>query len=204
MAKKQNNKFKNRKNADPKISYKQKFIISTEGTKTEVEYFDILQGYSDHIINTINRDAGKSSPDKVLKDLKAKLTKKNLRKTDEAWIVVDIDNWTEEQIEATLNFSQEKSNYHCAISNPKFEYWLLMHFEEPKGGLTIQKCDAAIKRHIQNYNKGIPPSKITFENVREAIERAKSRHHGTELEYPKGNNNGSTLYLLVEKLLKKE
>jgi hypothetical protein len=204
LVKRRGNKFKTIKNVAPQKSYKTKFIISAEGAKTEVEYFTILKSFSDHIIKILNRDAGKSSPDKVLKDLKVTLAKEKMRKNDEAWIVIDVDSWAEEKIQEVIEFTKEKQNQHCAISNPKFEYWLLMHFETPKNALTSAGCDAAIKKHILNYNKGIPSSKIKIGNVTNAITRAKVRHTGTEFDYPKGNNNGSTVYLLVDKLLKKE
>jgi len=51
----------------------------------------------------------------------------------EAWLVIDKDDNNDEKLRKVYEWSQSKDNYGLALSNPKFEYWLLLHFEEGKG-----------------------------------------------------------------------
>ena len=49
------------------------------------------------------------------------------------WLVVDKDKWTDKQ----LNDVKEKCNknhFSLTVSNPCFEYWLLLHFEKRNTG----------------------------------------------------------------------
>lgn len=57
------------------------------------------------------------------------LESEGLKSSDEAWLVVDKDQWTEEQLRQLHQWSLQQANYGFALSNPKFEYWLLLHFE---------------------------------------------------------------------------
>lgn len=193
------NKF--HKELRQKRKYHRKFVISTEGKITEPDYFNCLKRYSDSIIEILKRAVGKSAPMKVLNDLGTHMENNRLMKNDEAWVVIDIDNWKRDDIDSIIEFVKANRKYHCAISNPKFEFWLLMHFEEPKKALTGSGCSNALKKHIPGYDKGVRDSKITEENIRKAIERAKQRHNGTEYDYPL--QNGSTVYLLAEKIIDK-
>ena len=58
----------------------------------------------------------------------------------EAWLVVDKDQWTDDQLIKLLEWSQKADNYGFALSNPKFEYWLLLHFEDASGVKNSRDC----------------------------------------------------------------
>lgn len=197
MAKRKKKEFN--KNLRQKRDYKSKIIIAAEGKKTEVEYFECIRGYTDYIIEIMNRKTGKSSPSKVLEDLKKHLRNNRLFKQDDAWIIIDVDQWPQDQIETIFEFVKSNKKCHCAFSNPKFEYWLLLHFEDPKKSLSGNECTYALRKHLPDYKKGFPASRISKENLKTAIHNAKKRHHSDEYHYPK--NNGSTVYLLVEKII---
>lgn len=127
------------------------------------------------------------------------LRKESLQKTDEAWIVVDKDAWTEDQLRELLLWAKKSENYGCALSNPNFEYWLLLHFEEGTGIKTRQECLTRLKRHLPNYKKDIDRKKITQELITKAIARAKLRDikHSNDLPL----NWITTVYKLVEKIV---
>ena len=61
------------------------------------------------------------------------LESEGLKPSDEAWLVVDKDQWTDEQLTQLHQWSLQQENYGFALSNPKFEYWLLLHFEDGTG-----------------------------------------------------------------------
>ena len=54
--------------------------------------------------------------------MKKHLEKEGLKKTDEAWLVVDKDQWSDEHLFQLHQWSQQKENYGFALSNPKFEF----------------------------------------------------------------------------------
>lgn len=180
-------------------SYKKLFIISTEGQKTEPEYFDIFNGRN-AIIRVKCLKAGKdSSPLRVLKRMEKYIAEETFLNTDEAWLVVDRDQWTEEQLSELNKWAEKKGNHGFAISNPKFEYWLLLHFDDAKGINTSNDCSTRLKKYIPIYDKGISSIKISDEMIQAAINRAKQKDKGSFKEQIK--NIGSTVYLLVESII---
>jgi len=129
--------------------------------------------------------------------MKKHLKEKGLKKNDEAWLVVDKDDWETEPLLQLFNWSKEKDNYNFALSNPKFEYWLLLHFEDGSGISSSQDCTNRLKQYLPNYNKGIPAN-ISKPKIQNAITRAKQKDSPPCEDWPR--QHGSTVYRLVEKL----
>lgn len=121
--------------------------------------------------------------------------------TVEAWLVVDKDQWTDEQLTELFNWSRKQDNYGFALSNPKFEYWLLLHFEDGNGITCSRDCSERLRRFYPEYNKGIDPRKITMGMVMDAIRRAKQRDNPRCLDWPR-IIGGTTVYRLVENIQK--
>lgn len=180
--------------------YKKLFMISVEGSKTEPQYFAIFnQSQSIVLVKCLKRRSSKSSPIQVLKDMQGYLRKESLRKTDEAWIVVDKDTWTEEQLKELLQWAKKSEQHGLAISNPNFEFYLLLHFEDGKGISNPQECLIRLKRHLPHYNKDIDNKKITLESIKKAIARAKHRDLKRSNDLPQIWS--TTVYKLVEKII---
>ena len=179
--------------------YKKLFVISVEGSKTEPQYFAIFnQSESILLVKCLKRKSTESSPKHVLASMELYLRKESFKKTDEAWIVVDRDSWQEDQLKELLRWSKKKDNYGFALSNPKFEYWILLHFEDGKGISSIQECSARLKKYLPNYKKDIDGSKITLDHVRQAILRARKR----SVKVDDLSQTWSTgVYKLVEKII---
>jgi len=180
--------------------YKKLFIISVEGSKTEPQYFSIFnQPQSVVSIKCLKRSTTESSPIHVLKKMQAYLRKESLKKTDEAWIVVDKDDWTEDQLKELLLWTKKNKNHDFALSNPNFEYWLLLHFEEGKRIANSQECLARLRKHLPNYKKDIDSKKITLNHIIKAIARAKQRDINQSHDLLKPWN--TTVYKLAENIL---
>ncbi len=125
-----------------------------------------------------------------------------MQKADEAWIVVDKDQWPENQLNELHKWAATASKnkrYGLALSNPKFEFWLLLHFEGGKGVVDSESCSQKLKVHIPNYDKGLPPNKITQDAVKKAIKRAKQRDNPPCKDWP--HSVGTTVYRLVENIM---
>ena len=180
--------------------YKKLFVVSVEGSKTEPQYFAIFnQPQSTVLVKCLKRPLTESSPIQVLKKMQGYLRKESLRKTDEAWIVVDKDDWTEDQLRELLQWAKKSENHGFALSNPNFEYWLLLHFEDGKGMTNSQECLTRLKRHLPNYKKDIDYKKIMLELIAKAISRAKQRDTNRSSDFPQIWS--TTVYKLVEKIM---
>lgn len=180
--------------------YKKLFIVSVEGSKTEPQYFALLNHPESIIlVKCLKRSSTKSSPIQVLRKMQGHLRKESLKKTDEAWLVVDKDDWKEDQLRELLRWAKKGENHGFALSNPNFEYWLLLHFDEGNGLSNSQECLARLKRFLPNYKKDIDGKKITLELIAKAIVRAKQRDVNRVNDLPQIWN--TDIYKLVEKII---
>ena len=180
--------------------YKKLFVISVEGSKTEPQYFAIFnQPQSIILVKCLKRPSTESSPIQVLKRMEGYLRKESIRKTDEAWIVVDKDDWMEDQLRELLQWAKKSENHGFALSNPNFEYWLLLHFEDGKGVANSQECLTRLKRQLPNYKKDIDSKKITLELIAKAISRARQRDANRSNDLPQMWS--TSVYKLVEKII---
>ena len=183
----------------PKLRYKKLFAVATEGTKTEPQYFDIFRNKDSIIqVRCLKRNRG-NSPLRVLRQLKEHLKHERLRPRDEAWIVVDKDQWTDEQLMQLFDWSQSADGYGFALSNPKFEYWLLLHFEDAPGVVSSRQCSDRLRRHLPNFDKAVDTSKFSSQSIENAIERAKQRDNPPCADWPR-SPPGTTIYKLVESI----
>jgi hypothetical protein len=178
--------------------YKRMFVIVAEGTVTEQEYFQLLNDESIIHIKCL-RNRSNLTPKDALLRVREYVRNEPLRKHDEAWVVVDKDSWEEEHLDELHNWAQSRSNYGFALSNPKFEYWLLLHFEDAKGVVTSEQCSKQLAKYQPEFGKHVDARKFTNERIKAATDRAKKRDNPPCTDWPR--KTGTTVYKLVEKIL---
>jgi hypothetical protein len=183
--------------------YRKLFVVATEGNKTEPQYFAMFNNQNSIIRVNCIKGRHDSSPTQVLNRMTKYLKKESLKASDEAWLVVDRDNWNEEQLTQLHEWSQKAKNYKFALSNPKFEYWLLLHFEDGTGIASSRDCSDRLKRYLPEYDKGIDIRKVTLSMIQAAVSRAKQRDTPPCLDWPR-DLGSTTVYRLVENILKVE
>jgi len=181
------------------LRYRKLFFIAAEGSKTEPQYFAIFNNMNLVIHVNCLKSKHDNSPSHVLRRMKDFLKENELRNSDEAWLVVDKDQWTDEQIAELYSWSRQDDNYGFALSNPKFEYWLLLHFEDGSGIGSSRECSERLNRYLPDYSKGIDKRKITPSMIGNAVLRAKTHDTPPCSDWPRAA--GTTVYRLVEKLL---
>ena len=93
-----------------KRSYRKIFIVATEGDKTEPQYVAILNDHHSFIQIVCIKSKHHSAPPQVLKRMQDRLNQENLKNSDEAWLVVDKDEWTDEQLAQLYTWSQDADN----------------------------------------------------------------------------------------------
>lgn len=169
------------------------------------------------------KDLGKSQPHQLMERIdQFKIEEKSTydfekHLEDEFWIIVDVDHHTNiYNIDKWNNFLDmcEEKSYGCAISNPFFEFWLCLHHldveeEDYKYAVTDKhpyeptshyreklrnKAEVPLRKQKEPLEKHYDENKI-----RQAILRAKKLHTDKEERWP--HNLGSTVYLLIEKIV---
>jgi hypothetical protein len=196
-------------------------VISTEGRNTEPEYFNLIKDrFSSKLveIDVIQKNSNCSSPECVFNDLEKHLQEKyDFRDVfDSCWLVLDREK-SEKQRDKILNIFQkvkEKPAYHIALTNPIFEFWLLLHFQDikkydstklflnEKNGRDFITEELAKKlpkkTYIKKRNK-FPKEMVTLENIERAVEQEKLFEH-QDIEKIL-DNLGSNIGSLVSKLV---
>lgn len=179
--------------------YKKLIIIAAEGSKTEPHYFSIFNDLTSAVRVICLKGKNRSSPLQVLKRMKTYIEEASLQFSDEAWLVIDKDNWCEEQLTMLYEWSKTNKRYGLALSNPKFEYWLLLHFEEGYGVSNGKDCSTRLKKYLPDYDKSLDPKKVTREMIDGAVNRALKIDSPCCERWPL--KSGSTVYRLVQKIL---
>jgi hypothetical protein len=181
--------------------YRKVFYLFTEGAKTEPTYFNILQKIChQHVCITIKSHRTKSDLPHVLNRAKKFIQEeKPNMEFSEFWLVVDVDNRTKSQFAQLQKWTEERSNYYLAISNPKFEYWLLLHFEPGNGISSSEHCSRQLIEHMPYYQKNNLDEKKLLARLSNAIQNAKEKYSQCENDCFAGNC--SMVYKLVEKIV---
>ena len=184
----------------PDRRYKKLFVIATEGAQTEPQYFELFNREARSVVH-VKCLKGKhdSSPARVLTRMTGYIKQEALTKEDEAWLVVDKDQWNDRQLEELLKWVGGRDNYGLALSNPNFEFWLLLHFEAGEGVTSARRCLEKLKKYLPSYSKNINPADFPRERVLQAINRASKRDNPPCKGWPR--SPGSTVYKLVSRIL---
>ena len=186
--------------------YKNLFVIAVEGEKTEPLYFSIFNDDSRVVHVRCLEGKTESAPPHVLRRMVRYLADEeaDLKKTDEAWLVVDKDQWSEQQLLPLHQWvSKRKRNgpeRGFAVSNPSFEYWLLLHFEDGNDIADLRQCIHRLRHHLPESGKSIDPQGFSEEMILKAVERARKRNNPPCTDWPR-NPGCTTVYLLVENIL---
>lgn len=173
--------------------------VSAEGA-TERDYFRmvVFKDARASVKYPKNVHPSRRNPAAVLKRLQKEIGPGGLRYGDEAWVVVDVDDY-ESELADLLEWCDSHSGFHLAVSNPKFELFLVMHFEKANGCTTAAKTDAALKRYMPGYNKRLTPTQFSLENIRGAVANARGKRAACTEKLPEPGM--TDVFKLVESLL---
>jgi len=182
----------------PYLSYRKLFLIATEGARTEPIYFDMFNGPQATIhVRLLPAKKHDTSPPQVLKRAEDFAREIGIRKDDEVWIVIDRDQWTEQQLYGVC-LGCRTSAFALAVSNPKFEYWLLLHFENGSGISSSTDCTQRLMRYLPHFSKTHLEVEKLKPGIPDAIRRGEEKDRPPCEDWPR--TNGSTVYRLVRRL----
>lgn len=178
--------------------YRKVFTIFPEGEKTENCYFTLLRAMNETVNIIIKKGDKKTEPSQVLGRAKKYIRENGLSKNEQIWLVIDVDGRPENSFKECFEWEEADAKHNLAISNPKFEYWLLMHFESGNDIKSPGDCMNRLTKHIPNYTKNnISSKEITRKNCITAADNGKRKHDNVEVL----QGNCSTVYKLVKEIL---
>ncbi|MEG1253445.1 MAG: RloB family protein [Raoultibacter sp.] len=197
MARKKNDTLKRPRKAR---EYRRVFWLSPEG-QTERDYFnmDVFRGLPVSIKYPKDVHPSRRNPSAVLKRFQKALRENDFRKDDEAWLLVDADEWGQNEFAELLRWAKSDERHHLAVSNPKFELFLVMHFEQGNGCTTPMQVDARLRKCMPGYDKRLKPRQFCLDEVMTAAENARVKRVSCSADLP---DAGMTdVYKLIHELL---
>lgn len=173
------------------------FVVATEGARTEKQYFELFQSTRVKVEVVSTGEDNKSAPQHVLSRLAQFQEEYDLGPEDELWLVFDKDRWFVEDVAQVA----VESGYRLAVSNPCFELWLLLHFEQhDPADATCKHIEKRLKVCLPGYHKAkLKHALYTRDAVVRAVEAAKKLDKAEGVRWPAFP--GTHVYKLVEKLL---
>lgn len=196
-------------------------VLAFEGNIAEEKYFEEVKSIDEfnndlvylHLLKRSKRDT-KSAPKHVFNKLRKEAKDEyNFGKEDELWMIIDTDDW--QNIPEIIELCTLQGNIFVAVSNPCFEFWLLLHVckfeqfsDEEKEKLRINEKVSTRKRYVDQllgekitggYNKRRPRAKRFMKYIRAAVEEAKRLEKEGE-SFP--SDLGSYVFKVIEKVLK--
>ena len=185
-------------------------LIICEGSETEPNYFKALRRELrlSSVEVEIEGKSHASAPIRVVdfalqrKNERAREAKRSnfLTEYDEVWCVIDVENPANN---ATFNIAVQKAKREyldIAVSNPAFEYWYLLHYEETSKVFSDgQELKRALKIHVSDYNESKDMFTELYPKTELALERAKRIliNHLNNEPFP---NPSTFVFKLVERL----
>jgi len=175
-------------------------VIASEDTHAVERYFDRFKPRRVQF-RFLPTEGGKSSPVAIAERLDAYKAEFQIGTGDELWYCGDIDHWAEDNHRANLNVVISHCHAHgyaVALSNPCFELWLLLHFEEsPRASSNCSAVCERLRAVAGGYSKANGcVAEITEARVRQAIARAEAGD--TEPGLP--NNPATQVHRIVKSM----
>jgi len=175
-------------------------VIASEDTHAVELYFDRFRP-SRVQFRFLPTEHGRSSPQAIVDRLDAYRAEFEIGEDDELWYCGDIDHWAAgshlPNLQSVLSHCHSQG-YLVALSNPCFELWLLLHFEEaPTVSLNCEAVCERLRAVAGGYSKPNGcVTEITTEHVQWAIARAKDGD--TAMGLP--NNPATQIYRIVKSM----
>lgn len=179
------------------------FVIS-EGEVTEPSYLKVLEKQRENgrieVVMKGNKNTRKITA-------KVEEVKRKNGESSEIWIVVDMNSRSESQLQDLCQL--QKGNVKIALSNPCFELWILLHYENAiavRGSANNRAAKALClqilkgKKGWKEFQKFINPELIGKQDILNAVKRAKRYDNSKRKPWP-DEVGSTTFYKLVESYL---
>ena len=190
-----NNSLKRR---PPSREELRRYLIVCEGEVTERRYFDELR-ILEKIPIEIKFIAGatpKTLVEWAVREKRA-LRREKDKIYEEIWVVFDVDT---HPFLAEARQQANDNSINIAISNPCFELWALLHFQDQSAYIKCADVRDLCKTYMPGYDKRLPCSKL-LPLYEEALHRAQVLQKAHEANDKVGANPSTGVFDLVRSIL---
>jgi hypothetical protein len=180
-----------------------RFLIACEGTVTEPHYFSEMRRLqrSPIELEIIEGGTPKTIVERAVErkkeaEWRAQRQRDDNLLFDEIWCVFDVD--THPFLPEAKQQARD-NGISVAISNPCFELWILLHFQEQHAHIERGAVQRLCREHLPDYKKR-PPCDRLAPRCAEAMHRAAEldQWHGTR--GTTGENPSTGVYRLVDRI----
>jgi hypothetical protein len=187
----------------PRRQPKPRFLIVCEGTVTEPRYFRDVQ-HTERSLIDLQIEPGGTPKTLVERAVglkreangKARKLKDDNQKYEEVWCVFDIDG---HPLVPEAKDQAKANGIELAISNPCFELWALLHFQDQSAHIERGTVQHLCRHVMPGYEK-----RLDYETLRpkysDALKRAQDLERWHESRGTVGANPSTAVYRLVERL----
>lgn len=198
---------------EPSMPERPTILIVCEGENTEPSYFRQFR-----LSSAVIKPVGEGYNTVSLVNRAIKLSQE--KKYDQIWCVFDKDDFPLEDFNNAIRIA-ESEGFFVAYSNQAFEYWIILHFNDHQGGgMHRNQYHKRINTLLQPFEVTYDGenSKIITEELFElldgvdnrtekerknlAIERAKRNYDRFDHANPSKEESSTTVFKIVEELLK--
>ena len=185
----------------PTREMRQRFLIVCEG-ETEAIYFDGLKRQrrlTSVVVKAVQ--ARTSDPAMVVKQASERPDDENW---DQIWCVFDIEAPPKASSVPSIENARE-GGCRVAWSNPCFEVWLLLHYQDTSPPFETSKAaETEVRRHLPNFAKTSFVTADLLVLAEDAVKRAQllSGRHERIGVVPPGDNPNTLVGALVSELLR--
>lgn len=201
--------------SDPSIRIRpERFLIVTEGTKTEPCYFEgfrkrINVGFHGEYVTL--RVCGMGDNTISLFEKARSVALADPDGFTQVWVVYDKDSFPSRDFNVVVDLCASASGgdvvYRAAWTNESFELWYILHFAFVDSALSRDSYTSILTRHLRaeglgKYEKNRADMFDILEGrMRVAISNAERLEGSNEGLSPADSNPGTTVHLLVKELL---
>ncbi len=185
---------------------KPRILVVCEGSVTEPRYFrDFSTDQKNGLVEvnaiglgfdptTLVEEAAKRQ-DMAAKEAENK--EDDFLSYDDVWCVFDIDDKPRERKVPEARSAAKKLKIKLGISNPSFELWALLHFQDYNKPGNQTQVGKALKKHLPKYEK-LLPYEILAPTYDEAVTRAKAGAKNRAGEGDPYGDPSTTVFKLTE------
>jgi RloB-like protein len=189
----------------PVREVKRRILIVCEGEVTEPNYFNDLRHQTRSLVELRIEPGGtpkalveQAVEAKRAAEKAAKRGKDENLKYDVAWCVFDVD---EHPFVAEARQQASDNGIRIAVSNPCFELWALLHFQDQHAHIERHEVQRLCRHYMPRYDKRLPCETLLavyHEAVRRSVELERWQHtRGTD-----GGNPSTGVHKLTEQIMK--
>lgn len=168
------------------------WLVVCEGEKTEPEYFKRWKSKTG--VGLEIQEVGGGNPHSAVQlAIRLRAKRPADARFDKVWCVTDGDG-SDEALLRSSRLLAERHGIHLILSNPCFELWALLHFEEVGAWLDAAGARRRLRSHLPGYGKLLPFAELA-PHLSTALERAR------RLEARGSDNPSTSVHRLIEALL---